>query len=481
MLDASRLPDALAPEGAAPHTEDATRTQAFRAIAADAGKVSLLVAEVSSELDQVSARIEREGKAIADLRQGAAALSQINDEVNEAARQAGETGEMERGRIATGLKDVSRVMSGVGALADSAESVGEQVGQLNGALELVSRAAAEISAIARMTNLLAVNATIEASRSGEAGRGFKIIAQEVKSLSERTTDTTEQIGRTLDQLNAQTLGVTEAADTMLDRMRRLREDGQGVSQTLGVISGAMDSVIEQQQRICEAIAANSATITSMQQGIATLDDGAAQTKQVVKTVEGQVEKLFTSSQNLMGACVLLDVETDDSPFVRAVQAAAAEVSALFEEELDAGRISEGDLFDRYYQPIPGTDPQQLMTRAVPITDRLLPPIQEPALKLSDKVVFCAAVDVNGFLPTHNNKFSQAQRPGDSAWNTANCRNRRIFDDRTGIAAARNRAPFLLQVYRRDMGGGVFALMKDVSAPIHVRGKHWGGLRLAYRA
>ena len=93
-------------------------------------------------------------------------------------------------------------------------------------------------------------------------------------------------------------------------------------------------------------------------------------------------------------------------------------------------------------------------------------------------VVIAAVDPNGYLPTHNRKFSQAQGP-DPAWNTANCRNRRIFDDRVGLKAGRNTEPFLLQVYRRDMGGGVFRMMKDVSAPIRVRGRHWGGLRLAY--
>jgi methyl-accepting chemotaxis protein len=96
-------------------------------------------------------------------------------------------------------------------------------------------------------------------------------------------------------------------------------------------------------------------------------------------------------------------------------------------------------------------------------------------------VFCAAVDRNGYLPTHNRKFSHAPRPGETAWNTANCRNRRIFDDRTGLAAARNRKHFLLQAYRRDMGGGQVALMKDASAPIILRGRHWGALRLAYRA
>lgn len=130
-------------------------------------------------------------------------------------------------------------------------------------------------------------------------------------------------------------------------------------------------------------------------------------------------------------------------------------------------------------PIPGTDPQQVMTRFTAFTDEVLPDIQERMLELSDKVVFCAAVDRNGYLPTHNRKFSKPQGK-DPVWNAANCRNRRIFNDRTGLAAGRNTRRFLLQTYRRDMGGGRYVLMKDLSAPIFVRGRHWGGLRLAYK-
>jgi methyl-accepting chemotaxis protein len=55
----------------------------------------------------------------------------------------------------------------------------------------------------------------------------------------------------------------------------------------------------------------------------------------------------------------------------------------------------------------------------------------------------------------------------------------MFRDRVGLAAGRNTEPFLVQTYRRDMGGGQFALMKDVSAPITVQGRHWGGFRLGY--
>ena len=144
-----------------------------------------------------------------------------------------------------------------------------------------------------------------------------------------------------------------------------------------------------------------------------------------------------------------------------------------------GEISDNDLFDRDYRRIPGTDPQQVMARFTEYTDRVLPPIQEPLMDFDPRVVFCAAVDENGYLPTHNVKFSKPQGP-DPVWNAANCRNRRLFNDRTGLGAGRNTREFLLQTYRRDMGGGVFVMMKDCSAPIYVNGRHWGGLRMGYR-
>jgi methyl-accepting chemotaxis protein len=102
------------------------------------------------------------------------------------------------------------------------------------------------------------------------------------------------------------------------------------------------------------------------------------------------------------------------------------------------------------------------------------------MALDQRIAICAAVDENGYLPTHNQKFSQPQG-SDPVWNAANCRNRRMFDDRTGLAAARDTNRFLLQTYRRDMGGGEFVLMKNVSAPIVVGGRHWGGFRIGYRA
>jgi methyl-accepting chemotaxis protein len=171
----------------------------------------------------------------------------------------------------------------------------------------------------------------------------------------------------------------------------------------------------------------------------------------------------------------------DDKFIVAAQTAAAAIARTLQQTVDRGEITEQALFDAHYTPIIGTNPPQMTTPFTALADRLFAPIQEPLLGLDRRVVFAAAVDRNGYLPTHNRAVSQPQRSGDVAWNAANARNRRIFNDRAGLAAARSTRPFLLQTYSRDMGEGVSVLMKEADAPIHVCGRHWGGLRLAYRA
>jgi methyl-accepting chemotaxis protein len=185
------------------------------------------------------------------------------------------------------------------------------------------------------------------------------------------------------------------------------------------------------------------------------------------------------SENLILFIAESGIQTPDTFFIDLVREKASEVTALFEKAVDTGQIGLGDLFDDDYRPVPGANPEQVLTRFTAFTDRMLPPLQEPVLKLNDRIVFCAAIDRNGYLPTHNLVYSQPQGD-DPVWNAANCRNHRIFGDRTGLGAGRNTRPFLLQTYRRDMGGGNYVLMKDISAPIIVRGRHWGGLRMGYK-
>lgn len=174
-----------------------------------------------------------------------------------------------------------------------------------------------------------------------------------------------------------------------------------------------------------------------------------------------------------------DFARENDTLIKASQTAAHEIEQALETAIRQGRLSEDDLFDTAYQPVPDSAPQQLLTRATLALEAILTPIQEKWLAGDGRIAFCAAVDRNGYLPVHNRKYSQPQRPGELAWNTANCRNRRMFDDRAGLSAARNTHPFLIQSYARDLGGGKTVLMKEVDAPIRVSGRQWGGLRMAY--
>jgi hypothetical protein len=171
----------------------------------------------------------------------------------------------------------------------------------------------------------------------------------------------------------------------------------------------------------------------------------------------------------------------DQRMAAVCSAAAAKASQALNEAFHSGRIDDDSLFDEDYREIPGTDPVQHTTRFLALADEILPGLQEPVLKAASGIVFCVAVDRNGYIPTHNQAYSMPQRPEDTVWNTANSRNRRIFDDRAGLLAAHNRSPVFCQTYDRDMGGGRIVFLKEADCPIMVDDMHWGNMRLAYEA
>lgn len=164
---------------------------------------------------------------------------------------------------------------------------------------------------------------------------------------------------------------------------------------------------------------------------------------------------------------------------RAMEAGNA-LSRLFENGLASGAITIADMFDTDYVAIPDTNPVQYRTKMLDWADRALPALLEAFLAKDTRLAFCATVDRNGYLPVHNKIYSQPQRLGDVGYNTANCRNRRIFNDPAGLAAAHNERAYLVQSYARDMGNGVVVMMREIDAPVRVFGKHWGAFRTAYK-
>jgi methyl-accepting chemotaxis protein len=174
------------------------------------------------------------------------------------------------------------------------------------------------------------------------------------------------------------------------------------------------------------------------------------------------------------------IQDDNTEFVTRAMEAGTALKSLFEQAVASGAVSIDDMFDEDYIEIAGTNPLQHRTRILSWADRALPPFQEAFLAKDPRMVFCVMIDRNGYLPVHNKIYSHPQRPGDVAWNTANSRNRRIFNDAAGLAAGRNLRSYLIQSYARDMGNGKTIMMREIDVPVRVNGRHWGGFRTAYK-
>ncbi len=349
------------------------------------------------------------------------------------------------------------------------QALGGEVLAIVDSLHQVADAAGQITQIALQTRLVAFNASVEAKRAGEAGRGFGVVADAVKDLAARVETSSKHIMGTVSTLE-QRIGVL-ARETALERDAREQQ---------GQVHAALQQVEEAMHRIAGASGQGRGQCERVDGSVRAIEAAMQRTAAALASALGRTETFLQVSEQMIETVANCGIETEDTPYIAAAQRAAAQIATLLEDAVRTGAVKAGELFDEQYQPVQGSAPQQHLTRFTALADRLFPQVQEKLLSMSDKVVFCIAVDRNGYVPCHNARYNQPQRAGDALWNTANCRNRRIFDDRTGLASARNVKPFLLQTYRRDMGGGQFVVLKEAAAPITVGGRHWGGLRLAFR-
>jgi methyl-accepting chemotaxis protein len=448
-------------------------------LAAKIGGLGVELADVAGNVQEVANRVSSQSERFGHLQQTAETMVSANHNIANASQAVQTATSAAVGEITQSRTAVDTAVKHIAELIEAVGRIETRLGAVGSALAQVAKVSGSIEAIAKQTNLLALNATIEAARAGDAGRGFAVVASEVKNLAEATRKATHLIGDTVRDLDGQVGNlIGESSDASL----RAKSAGEGAEQIQGIIVRVQEgftSVGAEIDGVAKAATSNLAHCDVVIAELGHLAKGVDLSSNDLKHADERVARLLDVSEALIAMIADSGVETSDAPLIRVVVDAAKRISEAFEAAIAHGEISLDQLMDENYREIPGTNPKQYLTNYVEFTDRILPPIQDPIQKSDPRIVFCVAWAKGGYLPTHNPNYRLPQG-GDPVWNNANCRNRRLFNDRAVKKVAANTRPFLLQTYRRDMGGGNFVLMKDVSSPIHVRGRHWGAFRMGFR-
>ncbi|MCZ8100142.1 MAG: methyl-accepting chemotaxis protein [Burkholderiales bacterium] len=174
---------------------------------------------------------------------------------------------------------------------------------------------------------------------------------------------------------------------------------------------------------------------------------------------------------------LVEAERENRPAIKLVQALATAIAEAFAEGVAAGQVTMDDLITFDYRRIPGTEPIQYETAALPYYEAVLGPLLERYREECPARLFLIATDRNSYAPLHEPGMSLPQRPGQAEWNDMHCRNRRIFDRSTFLLAARNQAPFQLSAFMRHMPDGSRRGAKKIAAPVKIDDRLWGNVVL----
>ncbi len=478
------------------------------------------ITQLTLAINQIADGAQGQAHAVQDMTVAAAELSTELELVSENAQTSATVSQKNADMAHEGATTVQEAVKAMRAISNVVSITGEKVEQMSKHSAAIGEILVTIDEIAGQTNLLALNAAIEAARAGEQGRGFAVVADEVRKLAEKTGRATKEIEGLIHTVQNGTTEAVEAMHTSLnyvangstlaekagESLETITNIARQVKQNIEEIVAAADkmnraknnlmnaiestsAIVEENSAITEEMSANSATIIDVIEQVAVVSQKTnVAAHQANNTTNGMILQLKSFTGMAQGLSILAKQLADltdakalayhrkmESELVEKGKRMATDVtnkiSRIFEDAMAKGTLTEAELFDTNYQPIPNTNPQKFHTAYDWFTDQKVLPIEDACLADTD-IVFVVAVDVNGYLPTHNTRYSKPLTGNYDADLVGN-RTKRIFDDPVGLIAGQNVDGILSQIYWRDTG----EVMWDVSQPIMVNGRHWGGLRI----
>ena len=427
--------------------------------------------QVARKVELASDRAEQQGQLAKEIfvssQEATAAFHDIAGHTHQISASTSQNLEVAR----TSFGELESVNAGIHAMDQKILSTNRTIGELQAASQEIHGIVGLIRSISTQTSLLALNAAIEAARAGQAGRGFSIVAEEVKKLAEQVQVASEAISGKIQQM----LGLIEESQTAS------REVGRHAGQTREAVVrschsfqqmiGALERNDAQLQGITAAVEQLSAANEAVHGRVGSIHEGSLEVVQQMQQAKGISTRLQTITETMQESVARFHL---GQGALEQIIVRTRQFRDQCQERLESLARQQVDVFDRNYRPVPGTDPPKYRTGYDAQCETVLRPLYDQLLDSLGGARFALCVDANGFAPTHNSRYSQPLT-GKREIDLQHSRDKRIFNDGTGLRAARNQNAFLLQTYMRDTG----EILCDLSLPLLVGGRHWGAVRLGF--
>ncbi|ANY87493.1 MULTISPECIES: methyl-accepting chemotaxis protein [Pseudomonas] len=249
----------------------------IRKIAASSDQLASASEELHTVTEDTSRGLHQQS---AEIDQAATAVNQMTAAVEEVANNAVSTADASKGADQTtrdGRDQVNQALASIQHLVNDVTDTSGEIEQLANNANEISRVLDVIGAIAGQTNLLALNAAIEAARAGEAGRGFAVVADEVRALAHRTQQSTAEIEQMITGIQSGTERAVTAMHTSQGRANGTLEVAQSAGQALEVIAEAITSINQRNLVIASASEQQAQVAREVDRNLVNIRDLAMQT------------------------------------------------------------------------------------------------------------------------------------------------------------------------------------------------------------